>query len=90
LIYWLESHALVRLKIGVNRKQDVRAIYGEGQEFLHNNRCRVKTANLYEDKRSMLFVTQVPAELNASEMGTVLHGKLGKAAEDCDINVRVY
>jgi len=90
LIYWLESHASVRLKIRVNGKQDVRAIYGDVQEFLHNNRCRVKAANLYESKRSMVFIAQVPAKLNASEMETVLQAKLAKVGEDCEINVRIY
>jgi len=90
LIYWLESHASVRLKIRVSGKQDVRAVYSDVQEFLRNNRCRVKAANLYESKRSMVFTAQVPAELNASEMETVLQAKLAKAGEDCEISVRVY
>ncbi len=90
LIYWLESHASVRLKVRVNGKQDVRAVYGEVTEFLHKNRCRVKAASLYENKRSMVFIAQVPAELNASEMETVLEAKLAKAGEDCEIDVRVY
>jgi hypothetical protein len=90
LIYWLESHASVRLKISVGKKQDARAVYGDVQEFLRNNRCRVKAANLYESKRSMVFITQVPAELNASEMDTVLLARLNKTGEDCEIEVRVY
>jgi hypothetical protein len=90
LIYWLESHASVRLKVTVGKKQDVRAVYGDVQEFLRNNRCRVKAANLYENRRMMVFVTQVPAELNASEMDIVLHSRLAKAGEDCEIEVRVY
>jgi hypothetical protein len=90
LIYWLESHASVRLKIRVGGKQDVRAVYGEVTEFLHKNRCRVKAANLYENKRSMVFIAQVPAELNASEMETVLQAKLAKFGEDCETSVRVY
>ena len=90
LIYWLESHASVRLKVAVSKKQDVRAVYGDVQEFLRNNRCRVKAANLYESKRSMVFVAQVPAELNASEMDAVLHARLAKAGEDCEIEVSVY
>ena len=90
LIYWLESHASVRLKVSVGKKQDLRAVYGDVQEFLRNNRCRVKAATLYESRRNMVFVTQVPAELNASEMDTVLHAKLAKAGEDCEIDVRVY
>jgi hypothetical protein len=89
LIYWLESHASVRLKIRVGGKQDARAVYGDVTEFLHKNRCRVKAANLCESKRSMVFVAQVPAELPASEMETVLRAKLAKAGEDCEINVRV-
>jgi hypothetical protein len=79
----------VRLKIRVGGKQDARAVYGDVTEFLHENRCRVKAANLCESKRSMVFVAQVPAELPASEMETVLRAKLAKAGEDCEINVRV-
>jgi len=90
LIYWLESHASVRLKIRVGGKQDVRAVYGEVTEFLHKNRCRVKAADLFEGKRSMVFIAQVPAELNASEMETVLQTKLAKFGDDCEVNVRVY
>jgi len=90
LIYWLESHASVRLKIRVSGKQDVRAVYGDVTEFLHKNRCRVKAASLFESKRSMVFIAQVPAELHASEMETVLQAKLAKAGEGCEINVRVY
>jgi hypothetical protein len=87
LIYWLESHASVRLKIRVSGKQDVRAIYGEVTEFLHKNHCRVKAASLYDSKRSMVFIAQVPAELNPTEMDTVLQARVG---EECEINVRVY
>ena len=90
LIYWLESHASVRLKIRVSGKQDVRAVYGDVQEFLRNNRCRVKAANLYESKRSMVFIALVPAELNASEMEAALQARLAKMGEDCEINLRVY
>jgi len=90
LIYWLESHASVRLKIRVSGKHDIRAVYGEVTEFLHKNRCRVKAANLYESKRSMVFTAQVPAELNASEMETVLQAKLAKFGDDCEISVRVH
>lgn len=87
LIYWLESHAAVRLKIRVSGKQDARATYGEVTEFLHKNHCRVKAASLYESKRSMVFIAQVPAELNPTEMDSVLQARLG---EECEINVRVY
>jgi hypothetical protein len=90
LIYFLESHASVRLKIRISGKHDVRAVYGDVQDFLRNNRCRVKAANLTESKRSMMFVAQVPAELNASEMETVLRTKLAKVGEDCEISVRHY
>ena len=90
LLYWLESHASVRLKIRVGGKQDARAVYGEVTEFLRKNRCRVKAASLCESKRSMVFVTQVPAKLPASEMESVLQAKLAKAGEDCEISVRVY
>jgi hypothetical protein len=90
LIYWLESHVSVRLKISVSGKQDVRAVYDKVQEFLQNNRCRVKAANLHEVRRSMMFVAQIPAGLNASEVESILHAKLGAADEDCEIKVRVY
>ena len=78
LIYWLESHASVRLKIRVGGKQDARAVYGDVTEFLRKNRCRVKAASLCESKRSMVFVAQVPAELPASEMETVLQSQAGQ------------
>ncbi|MCX6929057.1 MAG: MgtC/SapB family protein [Verrucomicrobia bacterium] len=90
LIYWLESHASVRLKIRVGGKQDARAVYGAVTEFLRNNRCRVKAASLCESKRSMVFVALVPAKLPASEMETVLQAKLAKAGDNCDIDVHVY
>ena len=89
LIYWLESHTSVRLKVRVTGKQDIRAIFSSIREFLQNNHCRIKTASLYESKRSMLFIIRVPAELNASEMEAVLQSKLGKVSEDCEINVRI-
>jgi hypothetical protein len=50
----------------------------------------VKTANLYEVKRSMVFVAQIPANLNASEVESILHAELGAVDEDCEIKVRVY
>ncbi len=90
LIYWLDSHVSVRLKISVGDKQDVRVVYDKVLEYFQSKRCRVKTANLYEVKRSMVFVAQIPSGLNASEVESMLHAQLGAADEDCEIKVHVY
>lgn len=86
LIYWLDSHVSARFRIRVSGKNDVKAIYGEVQDFLRIHRCRVKAANLYESKRSMVFVAHVPADMDPFELELSLSAKLG---EGCEINVRV-
>ena len=87
LIFWLDSHVSARFKIRVTGKQDVRPVFAEVQNFLRLHRCRVKAANLYESKRSMVFVAHVPAALDPVELELALHAKVG---EDTDVEIRIY
>ncbi len=87
LLYWLESHISARFKVRVTGKQDVRAVYAEVQDFLRVHRCRVKAASIYENKRSMVLVAHVPADLDPMELELSLRGKIG---EDSNIEVRIY
>ena len=87
LIFWLESHVSARFKIRVTGKQELRPIYADVENFLRLHRCQVKGANLYEIKRSMVFVANVPSKLDISELETSLRTKLGA---DCNIGVRTF
>jgi len=87
LIYWLDRHISARLKLRVTGKQDIRAIYGDVHDFLRKHRCLVKAANIYETKRSMVFIAHVPAELDPVEFELNLRAKVG---DDCEIEVRTY
>ncbi len=87
LIYWLDRHVSSRLKVRVTGKQDIRVVYGDVQDFLRKHQCRVKAANIYETKRSMVFVSHVPADLDPVEFELNLRAKIGN---DCEIEVRTY
>lgn len=87
LIYWLDRHVSSRLKVRITGKQDIRVVYGDVQDFLRKHQCRVKAANIYETKRSMVFVSHVPADLDPVEFELNLRAKIGN---DCEIEVRTY
>lgn len=89
LIFWLDSHLSARIRIRVASKLDLRHIYAEAQEFLHRNHCRIKSASVYDQKRQIVFLTHIPSDLDPIELETSLKAKLPKAAEGCDVDIRV-
>ena len=87
LVFWLDSHVSARFKIKVTGKQELRPIFSDVKDFLRLHRCRVKAANLYETKRSMLFIAHVPSDLDPFELELNLRAKVGA---DCDIEIRTF
>lgn len=89
LIFWLDSHLSARIRIKLNPKLDTRVIYGEITEFLHKNHCRIKGSSVYEQKRQLVFLTHIPADLDPSELETSLRARLPRGAEGCEVDIRV-
>jgi len=89
LIFWLDSHMSARIRIRLGPKLDVRLIYGDVTEFLQKNHCRIKNANVYEQKRQIVFLTHIPSDLDPGELETSLKARLPKSAEGCEVEIRV-
>ena len=89
LIYWLDSHISARIRLRVGPKLDLRHVYADIQEFLQKNHCRIKSSNLYEQKRQIVFLAHIPAELDPIELEASLKAKLPKAADGCEVDIRV-
>ena len=89
LIFWLDSHISARVRVKVSGKQDMKTVYGEVQDFLQRNHCRVKSAATYEDKRQMVFLVHIPSDLDPTDLESGLRTKLPKGGEDSDVDVRV-
>ncbi|MES2920979.1 MAG: hypothetical protein V4819_05515 [Verrucomicrobiota bacterium] len=87
LVLWLDTHVSARFRIRVAGKHELRPIYAEVENFLRLHRCRVKSANLDEIKRSMVFIADVPSKLDISELEMSLKTKLGA---DCNTSVRTF
>lgn len=89
LIYWLDSHISARIRLRLGPKLDLRHLYGDVQEFLQKNHCRIKSSNLYEQKRQIVVLAHIPAELDPVELEAGLKAKLPKSADGCDVDIRV-
>ncbi|MBX3355527.1 MAG: hypothetical protein KF724_07500 [Phycisphaeraceae bacterium] len=89
LIFWLDSHLSARIRLKLNSKLDIRHIYADVQEFLHKNHCRIKGASVYEEKRQIVFLAHIPSDLDPVELETSLRAKLPRAAEGCEVDIRV-
>ncbi len=89
LIYWLDSHISARIRLRLSPKLDLKHVYGDVQEYLQRNHCRVKSASVYEQKRQITILAHIPADLDPVELETGLKAKLPKAADGCDVDIRV-
>lgn len=89
LIFWLDSHISARIRIRLSPKLDIKHVYGDVQEFLQRNHCRIKSTSLYEQKRQITILAHIPADLDPVELESSLKAKLPKAADGCEVDIRV-
>lgn len=89
LIFWLDSHLSARIRLRIAGKLDIKHIYGDVQEFLQRNHCRIKSASVYESKRQIIFLVHIPSDLDPTELESSLKAKLPKSADGCDVDIRV-
>lgn len=89
LIFWLDSHISARIRLRLSPKLDIKHVYGDVQEFLQRNHCRIKSTSLYEQKRQITILAHIPSDLDPVELEASLKAKLPKAADGCEIDIRV-
>ncbi|MBM4111906.1 MAG: hypothetical protein FJ253_00795 [Phycisphaerae bacterium] len=89
LIFWLDSHISARIRLRLSPKLDIKHVYGDVQEFLQRNHCRIKSTALYEAKRQITILAHIPADLDPVELEASLKAKLPKAADGCEVDIRV-
>ena len=87
LVFWLDSHISARFRIRVTGKRDLHPIFDDAKDILRLNRCKLKSSNLYDAKRSMVMIAHVPSDLDPYDIQMSLRTKLGP---DCEIDVRTY
>lgn len=88
LVFWLDSHVSCRIKVKLDDESDLQAVFGTVQAFLVSNHCRLQSASLYEQKRSMSFVMHIPAGLDPKNLETDLRAKLPDP-EEAQISIQV-
>jgi len=88
LVFWLDSHVSCRIKVKLDDESDLQAAFGTVQAFLVANNCRLQSTALYEQKRSMAFVLQMPAGLDPKHLETDLRTKLPDP-EEAQISIQV-
>jgi hypothetical protein len=76
LVYWLDSHVSCRIKVKLDDESDLQAVFGNLQSYLVSSHCRLHSATLYEAKRQMAFVLQMPAGLDPKHLESDLRAKL--------------
>jgi hypothetical protein len=88
LVYWLDSHVSCRIKVKLDEDADLQAAFGNLQSFLVASHCRLQSATLYEPKRQMAFVLQMPAGLDPKHLETDLRAKLPDP-EEAQVSIQV-
>jgi hypothetical protein len=81
LVYWLDSHVSCRIKVKLGDEADLQSVFGSLQAFLISLRCRLHSSALYEQKRQMVFVLQMPAGLDPKHLEAELRTKLPEPDE---------
>jgi hypothetical protein len=81
LIYWLDSHVACRLLIRLARDLDPEPVFGTVHSLLISRGCRLQSSTLYKSKSQLVFLLQIPAALDLSQLKAELRGALPQPEE---------
>lgn len=91
LIWFLDSHVAcrVRITLGGRREANIEESAETARRILAENRCRTKSSTVDQDRRRIVMLAHMPAQLDPRLLEVALRSALSSHGEGADVRVSV-
>ena len=79
LIFWLDSRVACRLRMRLPREIDPEPVFGTVQSLLISRGCRLESTRVDKNRGLLVFLMQIPAQLDLTQLRTELRATLPEA-----------